>query len=114
MSEETLRSSGRTDSRNKSRRSVRKITPLPGVMYAERKRCGRLTCRCAAGGDARHGPYLYRRWLQNGRRRSQYVKASNADRVRAGLAEWKRLHPPTRSTRDLLDELRRLFRALED
>ena len=87
--------------------------PLPGRLYAERKRCNRLNCRCAAGGDLLHGPYLYRRWLENGRRRSQYVTAADADLVRAGLAEWKRLHPPARSTRDLLAELRRLSRGLK-
>jgi len=82
-------------------------------MYAERKRCNRPSCRCAAGGDALHGPYLYRRWLENGRLRRQYVKAAESEQVRAGLAEWRRLHPPTRSTRELLTELRRLLRHLD-
>ena len=44
---------------------------------------------------------------------SQYVKAADAERVRAGLAEWRRLHPPARSARQALAELRRLFRELE-
>ena len=109
----TLRRSGRPHTQNELRRSVRKIVPLPGGLYAERKRCNRPTCRCAAGGDARHGPYLYRRWLDNGHRRSQYVKAADAERVRAGLAEWRRLHPPARSARDVLAELRGLIRDLE-
>jgi hypothetical protein len=87
--------------------------PLPGRLHAERKRCNRPNCRCVAGGDALHGPYLYRRWLEHGRRRRQYVKAADAARVRAGLAEWRRLHPPARSTRDLLAGLRRLLRELE-
>jgi hypothetical protein len=103
----------RTQSQNNSCRSGRKIVPLPGRLYAVRTRCSRLNCRCVAGGDARHGPYLYRRWLENGRRRSQYVRAADADRVRAGLAEWRRLHPPARSARDAIAELRRLFRELE-
>ena len=114
MSVETLRQLLPRGIRSEKRRSVRKIVPLPGGLYSERKSCRRPNCHCAAGGDARHGPYLYRRWLEDGRRRSQYVKATDADRVRAGLAEWKRLHPPARSTRDLLAELRRLFRALEE
>ena len=82
-------------------------------MYAERKRCNRPNCRCAAGGEALHGPHLYRRWMQNGRLRRQYVKPADAERVRAGLAEWRRLHPPARATRDDLAELRRLMRNLE-
>ena len=104
---EPLRSSDRGRSQSESCRSVRKIVPLPGGLYAERKRCSRTNCRCAMGGDALHGPYLYRRWLDGGRYRRQYVKPADAERVRAGLAEWKRLHPPARSTRDLLAELRR-------
>jgi hypothetical protein len=113
MLRETMRKSWRQRSQNKSRRSARKILPLPGSLYAERKRCSRPNCRCVAGGEARHGPYLYRRWLEDGRRRSQYVRASDADRVRAGLAAWRRLHPPARSARDAIAELRRLFSELE-
>ena len=112
MGGETLRSPRRTRSHDEKRRSFPKIEPLPGGLYAERKRCNRPNCRCAAGGDALHGMYLYRRWMDNGRLRRQYVKPAEADRVRAGLAEWKRLHPPARSTRDVLAELRRLFRAI--
>jgi hypothetical protein len=41
------------------------------------------------------------------------VKAADAERVRAGIAEWRRLHPPARSARDAIGELRRLFRKLE-
>jgi hypothetical protein len=65
------------------------------------------------GGDTLHGPYLYRRWLENGRLRRQYVKPADGGRVRAGLAEWQRLHPPARSARDVIAELRRLFREIE-
>ena len=112
MSVETLQPSKRGRSQSEKRRSARNIVPLPGRLYAERKRCSRPNCRCVAGGYALHGPYLYRRWLENGRRRSQYVRAADADRVRAGIAEWRRLHPPARSERQALAELRRLFREL--
>jgi hypothetical protein len=112
MSVETLRPSWRTCSQHEKRRSFPKIVPLAGGLYAERKRCNRPKCRCAAGGDALHGPYLYRRWVENGRLRRQYVKPADAERIRIGLAEWRRLHPPARSTRELLTELRRLFRQI--
>jgi len=46
-------------------------------------------------------------------RRRRYVKAAEREQVRAGLAEWRRLHPPARSTRELLTELRRLLRHLD-
>ncbi len=113
MSKETLRQARRAPSASEKRRSFPKIRPLPGGLYEERKRSNRPNCRCAAGGEALHGPYLYRRWMENGRLRRQYVKAADAERVRAGLAEWRRLHPPVRSARELLAELRRLFRQME-
>src|SRR5215213_5274787 len=108
MGEETLQRSRRGRPSYEKRRSFPKMRPLPGRLYAERKRCNRPNCRCTAGGEALHGPYLSRRWTEDGRLRRQYVRAADADRVRAGLAEWKRLHPPARSTRDLLADLRRL------
>jgi hypothetical protein len=86
MRVETLRRSRRGRARHERRRSVPKIQPLPGGLFTERKRCNRPNCHCAAGGDALHGPYLFRRWSENGRLRRQYVKAADADRVRAGLA----------------------------
>ena len=92
-------------------RSVRKITPLPGVLRAELVRCGKPNCRCSRGDW--HGPYLYRRWREGGRQRRRYVKPSDAERVREGLAAWRRLHPPARSAREVLAELRRLFRQLD-
>jgi hypothetical protein len=113
MSAETLGRSRRTRSPREKRRSHPKIMPLPGRLYAERKRCNRPNCRCLAGGDALHGPYLYRRWLEGRRYRRQYVKPADAERVRAGLAAWRRLHPPARSARDAIAELRRMFRELE-
>jgi hypothetical protein len=113
MGVEMRRRSPLSRTRNGKRRSFRKTTALPGGIYAEHKRCNRPNCRCVAGGDALHGPYLYRRWVEDGRLRSEYVKASDAERVRAGLAEWRRLHPPARSARDLLVDLRRLMRTLE-
>jgi hypothetical protein len=91
---------------NEECHSVRKIDPLPGVLRAERVRCGKPTCRCANG--HLHGPYLYRRWSEHGHQRRRYVRAQDADEVRAALAAWRRLHPPARSARDLLAGLRRL------
>lgn len=93
--------------------SFPKTGSLPGGLYAELKRCNRPNCRCRAGGDALHGPYLYRRWSERGRLRRQYVKAEDADDVRARLAAWRALYPPARSTRNALAGLRRLLRDLE-
>ena len=92
-------------------RSSRKIEPLPGCLSAAYQRCGKAGCRCARG--ERHGPYWSRFWREGGRRRRQYVRDVDLARVRAGIEAWRRLHPPARSTRDVLKELRRLFRQLD-
>ena len=81
----------------------------PGTLRAEFRRCGKPTCRCARRG-ALHGPYHYRRWREDGRQRRRYVKPDAVEQVRAALEEWRHLHPPARSTRDMLAELRRLSR----
>ena len=91
--------------------SSHKTEPLPGVLVAEYRTCGKPSCRCARG--ERHGPYWRRYWREEGRRRRSYVRAADAERVRAGIAEWRHLRPPARSARDVLAELRRLTRALE-
>ena len=94
-----------------SGRSLRKTAPLPGCLSAAYQRCGKRSCRCARG--ERHGPYWSRYWREAGRRRRAYVRPSDLARVRAGIDEWRRLHPPARSTRELLADLRRLIRAAE-
>ncbi len=113
MSKGTLQPSRRAQPLHGKGRSIPKTQPLPGGLYSELKRCNRPNCRCSAGGDALHGPYFFRRWSESGRLRRQYVKPADAERVREGIAAWRRLHPPARSTRDLLVELRRLMRDLE-
>ena len=90
---------------------MRKIEPLSGFLRPEYIRCGKPSCRCARG--ELHGPYLYRRWREDGRQRRQYVKAADEERVRAALEEWRRLHPPVYAARQQLAELRRLLRLLD-
>ena len=84
-----------------------KIESLPGTLQAERKRCGKRSCRCGRGEF--HGPYLYRRWRRDGKQRKQYVKATEVARVQGALEEWHRLHPTIWGVRSQLAELRRLF-----
>jgi hypothetical protein len=59
------------------------LTPLPGSIVEDWKRCGRPSCKCAQG--ELHGPYLVRVWYEGGKRRKAYVKASDAPRVRASI-----------------------------
>jgi hypothetical protein len=89
-----------------------KTGPLPGVLIAELVRCGKRSCRCAAG--ERHGPYLYRRWREGGRQRRAYVPANEAEQVRAAIAVWRRLHPPAYAVRQELTALRRVLRELDE
>jgi hypothetical protein len=106
---EHMTSADQTTAR-KTGQLVRKMLPLPGVLRAEWVRCGKPSCRCVRG--ERHGPYLFRRWRQNGRQRRQYVKPSEAEQVAEALAAWRRLHPPARSMRSLLADVNRLARHL--
>ena len=108
---ETLRPNGRSSSDGIFGEPLPKIAPLPGVLLANGVRCGKPSCRCARG--ALHGPYLYRRWREGGRQRRQYVRPADVERVKLGLAAWRRLHPPAWRARRALAELRRLLSTLE-
>ena len=101
----------RTLSMSKNCHPLPKIEPLQGSLHAERKRCGKPGCRCGRG--ELHGPYWSRRWREGGRQRREYVSSAEVDRVQASIAEWRRLHPPARSAREVPAELRRLFRQLD-
>lgn len=109
--EGTLAGGGRAPAAAQSGRSLPKIGPLPGSLQPELKRCGKPSCRCADG--ALHGPYWSLRWREDGRQRRRYVRPDNLERIRTGLAEWRRLHPPARSLRVELAELRRQLRQLD-
>ena len=108
---ETLGRVRRASVTTENGRSLPKTEPLRGSLQPEWKRCGRPGCRCASG--ALHGPYWSLRWREGGQQRRRYVRPADLERVRAGLAEWRRLHPPARSMRDALAELRRLLRQLD-
>ena len=84
------------------------IEPLPGSLHVEFKRCGKPSCRCARG--ELHGPYWTRRWREGGRQRREQVRPEDLERVRDGLDEWRRLHPPARAAR----EARRALRWLQE
>jgi hypothetical protein len=95
----------------KKRHSLPKIAPLPGTLREEYRGCGKPNCRCVRGDH--HGPYLYRRWREGGRQRRSYIKPAAAAQVEEALDEWRRLHPPARSMRSLLADLRRLTPRLD-
>ena len=108
---ETLGRAGRASVTQENGRRLRKIEPLRGSLQPEWARCGKASCRCSRG--ELHGPYWSHRWREGGRQRRRYVRPADLEHVRASLAEWRRLHPPARSMRDVLAELRRLLRQLD-
>ncbi len=97
--------------RTENGRLLPKIVPLRGSLHAEWKRCGKPSCHCAAG--ARHGPYFYRHERVRRRQRKVYVRPDQVEAVRASIGAWKERHPPARSVRRELAELRRLLRLLD-
>jgi hypothetical protein len=50
-----------------------------GSLHLEFKRCGRARCRCRRG--FLHGPYVYRRWREDGRQRKAYVPMKRLSEV---------------------------------
>jgi hypothetical protein len=86
--------------------SFPKITPLPGSLHLEWRRCGRPNCRCARG--QLHGPYLVRRWWHAGKQHKAYIPRDRVEEVAAGIAAWQRLHPPAWTMRHLLADLHQL------
>ena len=60
------------------------VTPQPGSVQAEYKRCGKPACRCARG-DL-HGPYYRQYWRVRGRRVRRYVRLADFEDVAAGCA----------------------------
>ena len=96
---------------NRIGQAPRKNEAIRGSLSATLQRCGKAACRCARG-DL-HGPYWSLFWREGGRRRRRYVRPADLERVRAALADWRRLHPPARTLRAQLGELGRAFRSLQ-
>ena len=75
------------------------------ALVSYRVRCGKPTCRCAAGEG--HGPYWFLRWREGARQRRRYVKAADVDAVRAVVERRRAGDRAARLARLLaLDDLR--------
>ena len=86
-------------------------TGLPGVVLAEKKRCGKTNCRCRSGEDADlHGPYFYRYWRQGGRLRKAYVPRPRVAAVRAACQQRQARERQERARRGEFRALLRSFR----
>ena len=95
--------------RAKPERFSPKTAALPGSLHAEFVRCGKANCRCAQG--ALHGPYWRRHWMQDGRKRSAYVRLRDLEQTQTAIEQWRVQHRPVRS---VLRELWALWRLLEE
>ncbi len=60
---------------------------LPGVVCAQRVRCGKPGCRCAQGPG--HLAF-YRFWREGGRLRKRYVRRADLESVRVACAARQR------------------------
>jgi len=92
-------------------KSSPKISLLPGSIVAHRVRCGRKNCKCGKG--ERHGPYHYRYYWQDGKRRKSYIRRSDLAAVRAACAAYRHQEKQRRLERQrALAQLRRMLGPL--
>ena len=74
-----------------------------GSLHLQFHRCGDPKCRCKDGFF--HGPYLYRRWRENGRQRKEYIPMSRMSEVLAALQAARNTRPRPSVLRQLLQQL---------
>jgi hypothetical protein len=97
-----------------------KISPLPGAVCAQMKRCGRSNCKCAKG--ELHGPYYYRFWYERGRQRKKYVKKGDVSDIKAACllrieqrkAERTRIQQSNLLAREFKEQTRVLEKAIKE
>ena len=92
-------------------RSASSESGLPGVVLAEKKRCGKANCRCRSGeDDDLHGPYFYRYWRQGGRLRKAYVPRDRVEATRAACRQRQERERQERARRAEFQAALRRFR----
>ncbi len=87
---------------------------LAGGIYSQRVVCRKPGCRCARGGDLRHGPYCSVIWDEGGLRRKVYIRLRDDDEVGQACAafrdeqerERRQVRDSQESWRHQLDQLR--------
>lgn len=81
---------------------------LPGSLHVEWATCGTPSCRCMRGD--RHGPYWRRFWMEDGKRRSAYIRLDRVAETREALARGRAAYP---SARELVRAVRALDQLLQ-
>jgi hypothetical protein len=85
--------------KNKIQKSLPQITPLPGSVCVQWRRCGKVNCKCAKG--ELHGGYYYHFYYVRGKLHKQYVKKREVLQVKAGCLMDKNNR---REMRQLIEE----------
>lgn len=70
-----------------------------GWLDFEWTRCGDKTCHCAKSGGRRHGPYVVRRWMEDGKRKKEHLGPLGRARKPTSLA------PHLREQLETIEEL---------
>ena len=65
-------------------------TMVQGGLSETTRRCGQPHCACRRDPARRHGPHLYLTFRSEGKSRSLYVPAQQADAARQAHAAWAR------------------------
>jgi hypothetical protein len=86
-----------------------KIEAASGTVRMELKKCGRANCRCRRG--ARHGPYYYFYWREDGRLRKLYLRREEAVQLQLLLSAQRKVRPKPWS---LQRELAALNQMMQD
>jgi hypothetical protein len=90
--------------------SVKALPKTAAVTLQEQwTRCGKPTCRCAAG--SLHGPYVYLFWRDGGRQHKSYVRKADVAEVRSIVSE---LQQEQQRQRALERRYQRIWRECRD
>jgi hypothetical protein len=97
----------------RSTREIAETFHKTPALVTYRVRCGKPTCRCAAGDG--HGPYWYLRWREGGVQRRRYVRNADVPAVRA-IIDQRQRHDrrERRAVADARADLRRLRAWLKE
>ena len=62
----------------------------PGSLVRRRLRCGKSACHCVDDSSPAHGPYWYLTRTVGGKTVTHSIPASEVERIRQQIAEYKR------------------------
>lgn len=78
-----------------------------GILIFKYVKCGKQGCRCQNGFP--HGPYIYRQYYEDGKKKQKYVSKKQAEKIAAEVEEnqrYKRLKAEIKQYENKLKEAR--------